>query len=129
MSRGTCIECGRSGRHATGCPEDVDYDDDTPETCIVCGGDEPCSHDFDKLATPLVSEVHPGRVARFEVDDNVDIVRGGLTLKDCYVLEVTSDPLHDVTGKITNAGKSAKYKVTGYPHWAYDWQLELAKAS
>ena len=98
MSRGTCIECGRSGRHATGCPEDVDYDD----------------------------EIHDGRVARFEVDDNVDIVRGGLTLKDCYVLEVASDPLHDVTGKITNAGKSAKYKVTGYPHWAYDWQLELS---
>ena len=102
MSRRTCIECGRSGRHATGCPEDVDYsDDDTPT-------------------------IHEGRVARFEVDDDVDIVRGGVTLKGCHVLEVASDPLHDVTGKVTNAGKSAKYKVTGYPHWAYDWQLELS---
>ena len=53
-------------------------------------------------------------------------MRGGVTLKGCHVLEVASDPLHDVTGKVTNAGKSAKYKVTGYPHWAYDWQLELS---
>jgi hypothetical protein len=23
-----------------------------PETCIVCGGDEPCSHDFDAIGWP-----------------------------------------------------------------------------
>jgi hypothetical protein len=27
---------------------------DEPETCIVCGGDEPCSHDFDAIGWPNV---------------------------------------------------------------------------
>jgi hypothetical protein len=28
-------------------------DEDQKEKCIVCGGDEPCSHDFDKLGKTL----------------------------------------------------------------------------
>jgi len=32
---------------------------DEPETCIVCGGDEPCSHDFDAIGWPNVKHIHP----------------------------------------------------------------------
>ncbi len=130
MSR--CFECGSSGAHATGCPEDVAPDDVAPLTCRCCGVEDdacvveragPICADCAPLPPPTI---HDGRVARFKVGDVVDIVRGGLSLPACAVLSVTSDPLHDVTGKITNAGKSAKYRVSGYDYVAYDWMLELA---
>jgi hypothetical protein len=70
--------------------------------------------------------IHAGRVARFKVDDHVNVVRGGFSHADHFVTEVASDPLLDAGGRITNAGKSAKYRITGYPHWVYDWMLELS---
>jgi hypothetical protein len=133
MSR--CIECGSSsGHHATGCPEDVAADD-AALVCRCCGvEDDAC---VVERAGPICAdcaplppaEIHPGRVARFKAGDVVDIVRGGLSLMACTILSVSSDPLHDVTGRITNAGKSAKYQVTGYGFVAYDWMLELSTAT
>jgi hypothetical protein len=32
--------------------EKLEREWDEPETCIVCGGDEPCSHDFDAIGWP-----------------------------------------------------------------------------
>jgi hypothetical protein len=32
---------------------------DETETCIVCGGDEPCSHDFDAIGWPNAELTRP----------------------------------------------------------------------
>ena len=52
-----CIECNRSGgRHATGCPEDVDYSDDVLLTCRCCGIDKEC---IVERAGPICAECAP----------------------------------------------------------------------
>lgn len=68
---------------------------------------------------PAVKE----RICRFTTGDVVDVVRGGFKLPGCTILEMQSDPV-DVPGYSHCAGKSARYRITGYDHWVYDWMLE-----
>lgn len=67
----------------------------------------------------------PGRVRRFNVGDRVDVVRGGMRLPNVTILTWQSDPL-EYPGFSHCAGKSAKYRVTGYDGPVWDWQLEKA---
>jgi len=64
------------------------------------------------------------RTQRFNPGDLVTVERGGLRLAATTVTEVFLDP--HPPGYEHCAGKSARYRLDGYPHDIYDWMLEPA---
>lgn len=78
------------------------------------------------LTLPLPTLTADGRVKRFSIGDRVDIVRGGRKVQGLEVLAWVSHPTTDY-GLFGGVGKSAKYLLSGYVDWVYDWELELSR--